>query len=229
MSEKKSSDSRADKTRILLVDDHPILRQGLVRLIEREPDLTVCGECESAEQALAAIAKLHPSLVIVDLSLQGKPGLELIKEITATRPGMRTLVLSMHDEALWAERVLRAGACGYVMKQEKPRILIDRIRQALSGETCVSDRMASTLLRKLTRARPAAAVQSEDGLGDRELEVLQLIGQGLSTREIASALFISTKTVESHREHIKRKLNLESGAELLRYAVLRFIGEQPKA
>ncbi|HEX8914186.1 MAG TPA: response regulator transcription factor [Humisphaera sp.] len=127
----------------------------------------------------------------------------------------------MHDEMLWAERALRAGACGYVMKQEKPRVLMARIRQAIAGETCVSDRVAGALVRKLTGGR--VATSPEDGLGDRELEVLQLIGEGRSTRDVAAALHISTKTVEAHRENIKRKLNLGSVNELIRYAVIRFL------
>ena len=226
MAEAKKKDSDVGEARILLVDDHPVLRQGLVRLIEREPDLSVCGEAESADEALRAVARLHPTLVIVDLSLHGKPGLELIKDLRASHPDVRVLVLSMHDETLWAERVLRAGACGYIMKQEKPRVLISSIRQALRGEICLSEAMSATLLRKLAGRRPDRG-NSEDGLGDRELEVLQLIGQGLATRDIAAALHISIKTVEAHREHIKRKLNLPTGDELLRYAVFRFYGERP--
>jgi DNA-binding NarL/FixJ family response regulator len=224
MGEPKAASRATEKTRILLVDDHPILRQGLVRLIEREPDLTVCGEAESAEQAMEAIRKVRPALAIVDLSLEGKPGLELIKDLRAHHPDILVLVLSMHDEALWAERVIRAGACGYVMKQEKPRMLLAKIRQALRGETCLSEQIAQTLLRRLTSGRGTEGIPPEDGLGDRELEVLQLIGQGRSTRDVAAVLHISIKTVEAHREHIKRKLNLGSGGELLRYAVLRFLG-----
>jgi DNA-binding NarL/FixJ family response regulator len=219
MSAKKAGEQPA---RILLVDDHPVLRQGLVRLIEREADLTVCGEAESADGALAAVAKASPSLVIVDLSLQGKPGLELIKDLHRHHPDVRVLVLSMHDESLWAERVLRAGACGYVMKQEKPRVLLAQIRKALRGETCLSDPMTESLLRKVAASRNAEP-GGEDRLGDRELEVLQMIGQGMSTRDIAAALHISVRTVEAHREHMKEKLNLGSGEELLRYAVLRFL------
>jgi DNA-binding NarL/FixJ family response regulator len=216
--------SSASSARILIVDDHPIVRQGLVQMIEREANMTVCGEAESADEALEMARRLKPALVIVDLSLNGKPGLELVKDLRAEAPHIMVLVLSMHDEALWAERVLRAGACGYVMKQEKPRVLMARIRQALRGQTCLSEAMANTLLRKLTRGgRDSAAHAPEDDLGDRELEVLQLLGQGMSTRDIAAAMHISLKTVESHREHIKAKLNLASSDELLRYAILRFL------
>jgi len=210
------------RSTILLVDDHPVLREGLVSLINRERDLQVCAQAASAEEAMDAAEKFRPDLAIVDLSLQGKPGLELVKELRTHFPQIKILVLSMHDELLWAERVLRAGASGYVMKQEKPRVLLEQIRKALRGETSVSESIASTLLRKLGGAR-AGAGNPEDGLGDRQLEVLQLISQGLSTRQIAAAMHISVKTVEAHREHIKRKLNLSTGDELLRYAVLRFL------
>jgi DNA-binding NarL/FixJ family response regulator len=194
----------------------------LVALIDREADLIVCGEAASADEAMQVVERTMPELVILDLSLQGKPGLEVIKDLSARFPEVLVLVLSMHDEVLWAERVLRAGACGYVMKQESPRNLVAIIRRALAGETCVSEKIASNLLRKIGSAR-TARTNPEDGLGDRELEVLQLISQGLSTREIAAALHISVRTVDAHREHIKHKLNLSSGDELLRYAVLRFL------
>ncbi len=220
-----NTNQAGERSRILLVDDHPVLRQGLVRLLEQERDLTVCGEAESAEEAMAAIRATSPDLVIVDLSLRGKPGLQLIKDVQSHHPGTRVLVLSMHDEALWAERVLRAGACGYVMKQEKPRTLVARVRQALRGETSVSDAIAQDLLRKVTHGRNRGAGSPEDRLGDRELEVLQLIGQGLSTRDVASAMNISVKTVEAHREHIKQKLNLTNSNDLIRYAVHRFLGK----
>lgn len=213
----------ASVSRILLVDDHPVLRQGLVRLIENEKDMEVCGEAETAEEAMAAIASSHPTLAIVDLSLGGRPGLELVKDLRDRYPDVRVLVLSMHDEMLWAERTLRAGACGYVMKQEKPRALMAKIRQALRGEVCISDAVNQSIVRKLAPGGPSKPAQAEDGLGDRELEVLQLIGHGLSTRDIAAAMHISIKTVESHREHLKKKLNLANGDDLLRYAVHRFL------
>jgi len=222
MNQKRPTDATPSRRKILLVDDHPVLRQGLVALIDREADLTVCGEAASADEAMQVVERAKPDLVILDLSLQGKPGLEVIKDLGARFPEILVLVLSMHDEILWAERVLRAGACGYVMKQESPRNLVAIIRRALAGETCVSEKIASNLLRKIGGTR-TARTNPEDGLGDRELEVLQLISQGLSTREIAAALHISVRTVDAHREHIKHKLNLSSGDELLRYAVLRFL------
>jgi len=208
-------------SKLLLVDDHPVLRQGLAKLIEGESDLTICGEVDNAEAALEAIEKNMPDLAIVDLSLQGKPGLGLIKEIKDRWADLLVLVLSMHEESLWVERVLRAGACGYVMKQEKPRELISRIRRALKGDIALSPSMSDTLLRKMVSGRPAQPT-GEESLGDREIQVLQLLGQGHSPREIAQMMNISTKTVDAHREHLKRKLNLESVSELLRYATLRF-------
>jgi DNA-binding NarL/FixJ family response regulator len=219
----KSSTSPA---KILIVDDHPIVRQGVVRLIEHEPDLQVCGEAESADEAIAALAKHTPNLVLLDLTLRGTPGLDLIRQMRSDQPKTPVLVLSMHDETPWAERVLRAGACGFVMKQEKPRVLIARIRQALAGDLALSDRMAARLVRKFTgQSDPdqAGAADPHVDLSDREVEVLQLIAQAMSTRDIAATMHISVKTVEAHRENLKRKLELGSTTELLRYAVLRFV------
>jgi DNA-binding NarL/FixJ family response regulator len=221
------------RSRILLVDDHPVVRQGLVRLIDQEPDLIVCGEAGSADEALAAIERLAPALVLVDLSLRGKPGLELIKDMRIQHPRTLVMVLSMHDESIWAERALRAGACGYAMKQENPRELINRIRRALNGEMSLSERMSARLISRLSGRRAASSsAQAGAGaaltleiLGDRELEVLQMIGEGMTMRQIAAAMHISQKTVEAHREHIKQKLHLQSGAELLRYAVIRGLEE----
>ena len=210
----------ADRASVLLVDDHPILRQGLARLIEGEPDLSVCAEAENAEQALAAVARYRPDLAVVDLSLAGKPGVDLVRHLRQAEPPPRVLVLSMHDEAIWAPRVLQAGACGYVMKQDDPRTLLARLRQALAGDTAVSPAVASSLLKQLTWDRTAAKPTGVDSLSDRELQVLRLIGTGQSSRLIAASLHISVKTVDAHREHIKHKLGLASAAELIRYAVL---------
>lgn len=208
---------------VLIVDDHPILRQGLARLVESEPNLHVCAEAETTEQAVAAAETQRPALAIVDLSLGAKPNVDLIKQLRDRVPGLRVLVLSMHEESLWAARVLQAGACGYVMKQESPRVLIARVQQALRGETAVSESVSSALLRQLTwdRTSTAARPTGEESLGDRELQVLHLIGQGKSTRDTALELHISVKTVDAHREHIKRKLGLSTAAELIRYAVLK--------
>jgi DNA-binding NarL/FixJ family response regulator len=226
MAERRSTPAKSSALQILIVDDHPIVRQGVVRLIEREPDMQVCGEAESAAEAMSALAKNAPDLILLDLSLRGTPGLDLIRQMRTEQPKSPVLVLSMHDETPWAERVLRAGACGFVMKQEKPRVLIARIRQALAGDLALSDRMAARLVRKFTGQGGSDPTESPDphiDLSDREVEVLQLIAQAMSTREIAATMHISVKTVEAHRENLKRKLELNSTTELLRYAVLRFI------
>jgi DNA-binding NarL/FixJ family response regulator len=226
MAERRSVPVKSSALQILIVDDHPVVRQGVVRLIEQEPDLHVCGEAESAAEALSELSKHVPDLVLLDLSLRGTPGLDLIRQMRSEQPKTQVLVLSMHDETPWAERVLRAGACGFVMKQEKPRVLIARIRQALAGDLALSERMAGRLVRKFTGqsgADPAGTGDPHFDLSDRELEVLQLVAQAMSTREIAATMHISVKTVEAHRENLKRKLELGSTTELLRYAVLRFI------
>lgn len=226
----EENDSSEKRTGILVVDDHPVFRHGLTKLIEREPTLTVCGEVESAAEALRAIPRLRPALVLVDLSLNGTPGLDLIKSVHAQYPDVRMLVVSMHDEVLWAERALRSGAAGYIMKQEKPRTLIAAIKQIIRGETWLSPSITNNLISKITRSRGKnpKSVDAEDSLGDRELQVLQLIGEGLSTRKVAEALDVSVKTVDAHREHIKRKLDLQNGSDLLRYAILRFLGDRPR-
>jgi len=210
-----------DKAQILVVDDHPIMRHGIARLIDREPDLAVCAEAASADEALAAIAKTQPSLALVDLSLKGRPGLELIKEIQARYPQTIVLVLSMHDETIWAERSLAAGAVGYIMKQEDPRRVITAIRRALVGEMTLSQQVSAKLMKRVTSKRKTGERKLLEILGDRELEVLHLIGEGKTTKQIAADLNISLKTVEAHREHIKQKLELSTAAELLRYAVIR--------
>jgi DNA-binding NarL/FixJ family response regulator len=207
------------KVRVLLVDDHPVVRQGLARLINDEPDLVVCGEAESAGQALELAERLRPDVAVIDISLGGNDGLELLKDLRNRLPQMTTLVLSMHDESLYAERVLRAGAKGYVTKQEAPEKVMTAIRRVLGGEIYVSEKMAAKLLKAMTGPRQAQSDSPLDRLSDRELQVFRLIGSGMSVREIAEKLFLSVKTIETHREHIKEKLNLKSSSELLRYAV----------
>jgi DNA-binding NarL/FixJ family response regulator len=207
------------KFRILLVDDHPMVRQGLARLINDEADLCVCGEADSASAALAMLNSVQPDLAVVDISMGGVDGIELVKELRNVRPQMPTLVLSMHDESLYAERVLRAGAKGYVTKQEAPDKVMTAIRRVLAGDVYVSQKIASRLLKAVTGPQKEPMLSPLDRLSDRELQVFRLIGSGLSVREIAEKLFLSVKTIETHREHIKEKLNLKSAAELLRYAV----------
>ena len=205
--------------RILLVDDHPIARQGVRQMIEHAGDLQVCGEAADADTAMDAVARLHPDLAVVDLSLQGKPGIELIKDLKVRYPDIRILVLSMHDEKMYAERVLRAGARGYIMKQEATEKILIAIRRILAGDIYVSDAISGRLLQQLAAGGNKPLKSSLDLLSDRELEIFQLLGRGKSVREIAGMLHLSSKTVEAHREHIKEKLQLNSSTELLRLAV----------
>ena len=221
------SKGKAD-CRVLLVDDHPIVREGLAARMELEGDMSVCGLAESASQAMDLINETSPDIVITDLSLSGKPGLELIKDIRAARPSLPILVLSIHDEELWAERVLRAGAQGYVMKAQATEKVMDAIRRVLAGGVWLSERMNSAVLGRLAQGQTKVSDTPLVVLSDRELEVFQMIGQGLSVKEIAAHLYLSAKTVEVHREHIKEKLGLKSSAELLRYAVTYALGGPPQ-
>jgi DNA-binding NarL/FixJ family response regulator len=220
-----SKKSLAAKKRLLIVDDHPMMRQGLVQLINLEPDLEVCGEAENAEQAVQAVDLTKPDLVLADISLPGKNGLELIKDFQAIRPGLPVLVISMHDESLYAERVLRAGGRGYIMKQEGGKKLMHAIRQVLAGQIYISEKMSSEILEMLSGRREGAEGSPMEKLSDREFEVFQLVGQGKSTRDIAKQLHLSVKTVEVHRVNIKKKLKQKSSAELIRFAV-RWIESQ---
>jgi DNA-binding NarL/FixJ family response regulator len=203
---------------VFLVDDHPIVRQGLAQLINAEGDLHVCGEASGAREAMAMLVPPLPDLVVVDISLEDRNGVELIKDIIARHPGLPCLALSMYDESMYAVRVLRAGGRGYVMKQEAPKKVVAAIRRVLEGHIYVSDDMATRLVDQFVMTTPGAASPTGE-LSDRELEVLTLLGRGHGTREIAEKLFLSIKTVEAHRERIKEKLKLKTGSELLRYAV----------
>jgi len=207
------------KKRILIVDDHPMMRQGLAQLIGEEADLTICGEAEKASQALGSVGKLKPDLVLADISLPDKNGLELIKDMQAIQPGLSVLVISMHDESLYAERVLRAGGRGYIMKQEGGKKLMAAIRQVLGGQIYVSEKISARILEGFSGRRTSTDGSPVDKLSDRELEVLELIGGGKGTREIAAQLHLSVKTVEVHRAHIKEKLDLKTAPELVRFAV----------
>ncbi|GAA5145414.1 response regulator transcription factor [Prosthecobacter algae] len=203
--------------RLLLIDDHPIMRHGLAQLIRAEDGLDVCGEAGNARDGLAAVEKLKPDLVVIDLTLPDKNGLELLKDIQALHPGTLCLVLSMHDEAMYGERALRAGARGYIMKEAAADHLITAARKVLSGGIYVSDSMTSRMMEQVIGHRAKAA--SLESLTDRELEVLEMIGQGVATKHIAERLCISVRTVEAHRAHIKDKLAITEGAALVRYAV----------
>jgi DNA-binding NarL/FixJ family response regulator len=203
---------------ILIVDDHPLVRRGLSALIASQPGLAVCGEAASCRAALEAIGQLHPDLVIVDLVLGADDGLDLVKAMRARHPGIPALVLSMHDESLYAERSLRAGALGYVTKQQLDDTVLVAIRRLLDGEMYLSDKLARQLAAKYVGGRTIETDSPLNALSDRELQVFRLIGQGRTTRQIAETLKLSIKTVESHREHIKNKLTLKSSAELAQRA-----------
>jgi DNA-binding NarL/FixJ family response regulator len=208
------------KTRILIVDDHPMMRQGLAALINNEPDLAICCEAQNAAEAMEAIATKNPDMVLADITLPDKSGLELIKDIQALHPGMRVLVISMHDESLYAERVLRAGGRGYIMKQEGGKRLMEGIRQVLAGQIYVSEKMSRRILELFSGQHASSNGSSPvEKLTDREFEVFEHIGTGKSTRDIAEKLHLSVKTVEVHRLHIKDKLAIRTAPELIRYAV----------
>jgi DNA-binding NarL/FixJ family response regulator len=207
------------KRRLFLVEDHPVTREGFAQLINYQPDLEVCGQAGSAAKAISSIDVLLPDLAIVDISLAESNGLELIKQLKSRCPGLAILVLSTHDESLYAQRALRAGARGYVMKQAPTSEVMNAIRMVLSGELYLSDPMRSRLVREhLHGPKPARGTEIE-GLSDRELEIFELIGHGHTTRRIAGKLHLSISTVETHRAHIKEKLALPNAMELVRRAV----------
>jgi len=207
------------RKRIFIVDDHPITRYGVTQLINHEPDLLVCGEAESAQQALAVIKSAPPDLVLADITMPGRSGLEFIKDLRTQQPHVPVLVMSMHDESIYAERVLRAGGRGYIMKNEGGEKLLEAIRQVLQGQVYVSKSMSAALLEVFTPHRSNVGEATPGALSDREFEVFQLIGQGLSAHQIGRRLNLSVKTVGTHRQHIKQKLKLRTGPELIRQAV----------
>jgi DNA-binding NarL/FixJ family response regulator len=208
-----------DIKRILLVDDHPIVRDGLAERINREADLNVCGEAEDRFEAIEAIEKHKPDLVIVDIALKTSNGIELIKDIHSRWPKLSMLVVSMHDEALYAERALRAGARGYLTKQEATHSILTGIRRILDGEIYMNQKTASMVLGRLATNRGKAADSVVDLLAEREMQVFELIGSGLSTRHIAERLHIDVKTVETYRARIKEKLSLKDSSDLLQMAI----------
>jgi DNA-binding NarL/FixJ family response regulator len=218
--------SSGKKSRVLVVDDHPIVRQGLALLINREHDLVVCGEAEDAQAALTAVPASRPDITVVDISLDGPDGLELLKNLRGRYPSLPVLMLSMHDESIYAERALRAGAQGYIMKQEATDKVLVAIRRILSHEIYVSDRVASRMLHRYIGSPGAAEHSSIADLTDRELEVFRLIGKGHTTRQIAEELHLSVKTVESYQAHIKEKLSLRSARELMQHAIQWSISEK---
>jgi DNA-binding NarL/FixJ family response regulator len=206
------------RSRVLLIDDHAILRQGLAQLINQESDMMVCGEAEEAPKGFEAVGVLKPDVAVVDISLKGGNGLELIKNIKASHPNLPILVLSMHDESLYAERALRAGSLGYIMKEEAAGSVLVGIRKVLKGEVVLSDKMQARLLHQLVNGRLKQGSSPIDTLSDRELEVFRMSGEGRSTRQIAEELHLSVRTVEAYREYIKEKLNLKNATELVQHA-----------
>ncbi len=217
---------QAAKKTVLVVDDHPLMRQGLALLINQQQDMQVCGEAEEVQAAMLAIARLHPDIVILDISLSGPDGLELLKSIRTTSPGLPVLILSMHDEAIYAERALRARASGYIMKQEATEKVLVAVRRILNGEVYLSERMSNKMLQQYIGGAPSTIQSQIASLSDRELEVFRLIGEGRATREIAKELHLSVKTVETYQAHIKEKLALRSGRELIQHAIQWKINER---
>lgn len=209
----------APRRRVLLVDDHPFMRAGLAQLIERQADLEVGGEAGNPAEAFQQLTRSKPDLVLTDLTMPGRSGLEFIKDLRAAHADLAILVISMHDEAVYAERVIRAGARGYIMKEAGGENLLAAIRQVLRGEVYVSPRMSSRILNDLAARRPRGSTSPIERLTDREFEVFQLIGQGKSTRDVAEQLHLSSKTVDVHRSHLKAKLGLKGATALIRHAV----------
>jgi len=210
---------RGKKKTVFVVDDHPLLRQGLALLINREQDLMVCGEAEEAQTAMTEIAAKKPDILIADISLNGPDGLDLLKNLRTQYPNLPVLILSMHDESIYAERALRARANGYIMKQEATEKVLVAVRRILGGDIYLSDRMANKLLHQYISGTAADMKTQLSALSDRELEVFRLIGEGRGTRQIAEKLHLSIKTVETYQAHIKEKLSLQSGRELVQHAI----------
>jgi DNA-binding NarL/FixJ family response regulator len=222
----KSQGVAQEKKTVFVVDDHPLLRQGLALMINREPDLMVCGEAEEAQAALKAIAANKPDILIVDISLNGPDGLDLLKNIRTLYPDLPVLILSMHDESIYAERALRARANGYIMKQEATEKVLVAVRRILGGDFYLSERMANKVLHQYVSGAAADMNSRLSALSDRELEVFRSIGEGRSTRQIAEDLHLSIKTVETYQAHIKEKLSLRSGRELVQHAIQAKVSEK---
>jgi len=214
----RAGNATVKKTRVLIVDDHPMTRAGLVHVINHQPDLIVCGEAESAAQALDILDSSRPDLLLIDITLPGKSGLELIKDVKAMQPELLMLVVSMHDESLYADRVLRAGARGYITKHEGGERLMEAIRHVLSGKIYVSESMSAHILEIFSGGQTRLDRSSIEKLSDREFEVFESLGEGLSSQQIAKKLHLSAKTVDAHRANIKTKLSIKTTAELISYA-----------
>lgn len=211
--------STPQQARVYLVDDHPLVREWLANLIDRQDDLTVCGEAGNAAAAIAGIGAARADVAIVDITLDGRSGLDLIRDLRQQHPAVPVLVLSMHDEALYAERAMRAGARGYIMKREVTKQVIVAIRRVLQGQIYLSERMAASFAERLVTGVPTAPESAVARLSDRELEVFRMLGHGMPTREIATAMHVSAKTVQAYCARIKEKLGLAGVTELLREAI----------
>ena len=221
--------SKCAVRRVLIVDDHPIVRQGLRRIMENEDDLVVCGEAETVCDANVAIRELRPDAVVADISLKQGDGIELVREVRAHFPKLPILVLSMHDELIYAERILSAGANGYIMKQAASELFLVSLRRVLDGGIYVSETVGNSMIKKIAAGGAFTTGNPVDRLSTRELQILHMIGKGMSTRETALSLNLSIKTVESHRQRVKRKLNLSTGAQLVQYAVNWFASSDGSA
>jgi len=227
MAQAKQNQVKDNRKRVLLVDDHAVVRYGIAQLINQQSDLVVCGEEEDAAKALSAIGNLKPDIVIADISLKDSSGLELMRNIKAQYAGLPVLVVSTHDESVYAEIAFRAGALGYLMKGDALEKVLTALRRVLSGNIYVSDALAARMLQQQVRGGSDPGESPVDGLSDRELEVFQLIGQWKKTKEIAQALHLSIKTIEYYREQIKQKLNLKNAAELTQHATAWVQRENP--
>ena len=216
------------KSKILLVDDHPLVREWLANLINEQPDLHVCGEASNAPHALELIGAASPDIAIVDISLEGGSGIELIKNVKAGHPGVAMIVLSMHDESLYAERALRAGARGYIMKREATKKILQSIHAVLDGKLYVSEKVSGAMAEKFAEGRSASVGSPAEQLSDRELEIFQLLGSGRNTRQIADQLHIGFKTVQTYSARIKEKLDLDNATQLLHEAIRWNEVQQPK-
>lgn len=212
--------------RIIVIDDHPVLRQGIAQLIREQEEFQVVGEADDTKKAITLVQQTKPDGIVLDVSLKGASGIEAAKDIKAIYPRAKILMLSMHDENIYASRALKAGASGYIMKQESPEKVLAALRKVMNGDVYVSEQYGSRLLSNFAGGRGNATSSPVDMLSDRELEVFSLIGQGLGTRAIAEKLSLSVKTIESHRAHIKEKLNLEGATELVHYAIQWEQGEK---
>ena len=220
MNEKATKRTPTDRSRrVLIVDDHPIVRHGMGQLLEDEPDLNVCAEAANAGEAVRAVEEFHPDMAIIDIQLDGMDGLNLLKDLKARWPELHVLIVSVHDETLYAERALRAGALGYLNKQTATDFLVEACRRVLAGEIYLSEQMSNRLLHSVVGGKTDLEESPIDRLSDRELEVYRLLGEGLGTRQIADKLALSMKTIETYRENIKEKLNLADSNQLVRHAV----------